>query len=1109
MAHHSKSPLRRSFSEHIKDSTNKAWNIIWKNTREKRLSEIEAKDACDWLKAAGFPQYSQLFEASLFPIDIEVVKNDHEFLDQDATESLCRRLKTLNKCAMMKLEIGRERRKSDDSEDEDPCAISSKWTFQRHSKQWSRVEALELFHPENLCLPSSPCLKTVDCDDIFPELEEKQEVSSVHSSSSSSAGSDSISLPKSSEMHITDFETSRSSSRCSSIKLPSADTSFSGPPSPSELSSFGTDEKVTQKFSKTRGKGLLKKMERLRLRSSSQKRNNQQKCRPFISAPVLQEGFDEEKMRNLNCVDVAELDETFLRQNPSYSSQTCSSSSQSENSSTVSTPSPVLRTRSQTLSRNRDGMYMGSFDSAQPPCRSISQQNFINEKCQHDHLLFQIPQGHKPGTFPKALQHGIVSPIDTSVNWRTGSFHGYRRSRFGRDSRVSSSKEIDCRHDSHDDLDNRMSIYDNIPGALVHLNNGEVADAADDDVFAELDDVMEHVNGLQRLVNKWSEKFSDEGESDSANDSASPYPSSPKDIHLEIEKHLGCVNEETQASNLDVTEKSVSDLDQSVMHYKRDSGVGSSLTHSNRQQRLCWQGELNLNPQNLHLQIDSQSAAQLNLLQKLALLKLTTLMDKYSPSSKQGWNWTVPKFIRKMKAPDYKDQVVFGVPLLLNMQRTGHLLPKGILQAMYFLRSHCLDQVGLFRKSGVKSRIQALREMNESCPDGVSYEGQSAFDVADMVKQYFRDLPEPLLTTKLCESFLHIYQFLPIDQQLPAVQSAILLLPDENREALQTLLFFLCDVVACVNENQMTPTNLAVCLAPSLFHLNTLRRESTTSRVSQRKYSLGKPDQRDLSENLAAAQGLSHMIAECTNLFLVPEQWVEQCQSLPINQDFQTECDDSPNNSDWYLNIKATLQGSLQNMLKEGKEKFKGWISCSSVEHVEIMYKKIDDNHPLRVWKVSTEVDKTPEEILKHLLREHHLWEKDLVQSKVIENLDDETEIYHYTIRSEFSHPARDYTVLRTWQTDTQTGMCLLAATSVDIKEAPLIGVRANVITSQHLIEPIGATKSKLSYVCRIDTRGRTPEWYNKVFGYHCAAELLKIRDSFTVPDAEPRETKI
>lgn len=66
--------------------------------------------------------------------------------------------------------------------------------------------------------------------------------------------------------------------------------------------------------------------------------------------------------------------------------------------------------------------------------------------------------------------------------------------------------------------------------------------------------------------------------------------------------------------------------------------------------------------------------------------------------------------------------------------------------------------MGLFRKSGVKSRILALREISENSSDALIYEGQSAYDVADMLKQYFRDLPEPVLTNKLSETFLQIYQ---------------------------------------------------------------------------------------------------------------------------------------------------------------------------------------------------------------------------------------------------------------------------------------------------------------------------------------------------------------
>lgn len=32
-----KMPLQRSFSEHVKDSTNKAWDVFWRSVRERRL----------------------------------------------------------------------------------------------------------------------------------------------------------------------------------------------------------------------------------------------------------------------------------------------------------------------------------------------------------------------------------------------------------------------------------------------------------------------------------------------------------------------------------------------------------------------------------------------------------------------------------------------------------------------------------------------------------------------------------------------------------------------------------------------------------------------------------------------------------------------------------------------------------------------------------------------------------------------------------------------------------------------------------------------------------------------------------------------------------------
>ncbi|NXF05585.1 RHG07 protein, partial [Smithornis capensis] len=819
------------------------------------LAEIEAREACDWLRAAGFPQYAQLFEDMQFPIDVKTVRKDHEFLDGDAIESLFRRLNTLNKCASVKVEISHQRKRSDDSEDDEPCAISNKWAYERCSQRWSRIESLGGFSAEERASASaagSPTLKIISKEDsVFLDHGEKHDVSSIHSTSS--ADSDIVRSPKPFE----DVETSTSSSRCSSVKVPSLDSTFSCSPPPSEFLNITSEQKFFDKSPSKKRKSLLKKMEKLHLRSCNL-RSGQSKAKPIISEPVLLEGLNEEKMKMLNCVNISDLSGIQTKNNSSSSPR---SSNQSGNSSTVSTSSPVIKPGSSCEAR---GMFAEHMDSSKLLLwNDLSQQNLKNDTTLQKNLMFQIPQGHKPGTFPTALTDSSLSSADnSSVNWRTGSFHGCRRSR----SR-SGSKDPKGHNSSLSGSDNRLSVYDNMPN--FELDNLEAAHAGDDDVFSELNNVIADVNGLKKLVDQWTEKFSDEGDSDFSSDLTSLYPSSPKESSLEREDSEDKTAGETEGeSSLQLTIWVIHSCRQKTNRGDgNDPKLKQYLSCRHRQQH--WSVEESMNLESLSIQTDGQSAAQLARTQKLALLKLTALMDRYSPSSKQGWNWTIPKFIKKPKASDYKDKNVFGVPLLLNVQRTSHPLPNGILQALDYLRSHFLDQVGLFRKSGVKSRILSLREMNETNPNNVCYEGQSAFDVADMVKQYFRDLPEPIFTSRLCESFLHIYQYVPKDQQFQAVQAAILLLPKENREALKILLFFLRDVVAFVEENQMTPTNIAVCLAPSLFHLNSLRRDSSSSSTSQRKCSLGKPDQRELNENLAATQGLAHMIMECNRLFQV------------------------------------------------------------------------------------------------------------------------------------------------------------------------------------------------------------------------------------------------
>jgi len=85
--------------------------------------------------------------------------------------------------------------------------------------------------------------------------------------------------------------------------------------------------------------------------------------------------------------------------------------------------------------------------------------------------------------------------------------------------------------------------------------------------------------------------------------------------------------------------------------------------------------------------------------------------------------------MKRSKTPDYGDHVVFGVPLVVSQQRHGQPLPQCVLYAMRRLRRAAADAVGVFRKSGVRSRVAALREQLEADPGQFRH----CFDVTECI----------------------------------------------------------------------------------------------------------------------------------------------------------------------------------------------------------------------------------------------------------------------------------------------------------------------------------------------------------------------------------------
>nr|XP_055055649.1 stAR-related lipid transfer protein 8 isoform X2 [Misgurnus anguillicaudatus] len=1046
-----------------------------------RSTELEAKEACDWLRAAGFPQYAQFYEASLFPIEISAVRRDHEFLDHDSLKALCRRLMTLNKCAAMSLAVHFQcKQQSEDSEEDDACALSSRWAFQRESKTWSRLRTLS----PNPVIPGSrtATLRPSGSSDSVLSDNSLLDVTSLTSDLSAS----SLSLESTRETTSPDVATFSEVGVREDLSPVCVSTSQDENDEAGSSSSLLSITKKPKRPSRTF----------LRRRESVKKRDREKTTAPKSGSTVARH----QPPADLRCTSDTSL--------PGKTTSMCRTSKDVAWKSHTICRSNISQQVSLPLHKPRRGcLYLEDYQL------TWEMPKLTNQKCQQrkEDRVVHLPFDHKPGTFPKSLSIESIYPVSNSqspdhIDWAEDGD-------LSLDGSVSRSGSQDFLSSGFAKRRNSVSsigsIYDNVPEATGRQCN--TFDPGKDKTFEHLDDILKHVHGLQHNIDEWSRSLGiqppdQSNESESTADTTLPN-SLINSLNFD-ERSMSDVG--TTASDYDSAGNSMNE-GEGEMRERRDSGVGASLTRPSR--KLRWHSFQNSHRPSVtsaSLEINRQSAAQLNLLQKFSLLRLTAILEKHTDTGKHGWNWVVPKFMKRSKVPAYKDKHVFGVPPIVNVQRTGQPLPQSIQQAMRYLRSQCLEKVGIFRKSGVKSRIQALRQLNENSPDHVTYQGQSAYDVADLIKQYFRDLPEPVLTSKLTDTFLHIYQFVPAEQRLQAVQAAVILLPDENREVLQTLLYFLSDI-ASAQENQMTADSLAVCLAPSILHLNSSKKDGASPRLMSRK-GVAKPDHKDLSENMAATQCLSHMITECKKLFQIPHEMMLQSRNSYVAADAQplplhglgVNALGEP------VDYRGYLEDNIQCLLRETSERSKGWHHAHGPDNTELAYKKVGDGHPMRLWRVSVEMEAPPAVVLQRVLRERHLWDEDLLHSRVIETLENNTEVFHYITDSMAPHPRRNFIVLRRWCSDLPKGVCILVSSSVDHDNVQVeAGLRAVLLTSRILIEPCGMGRSRLTHYCRADIRGRSPDWYNKVFGHLCAMEVARIRSSFPVLLAHGPETKL
>ncbi|XP_061832198.1 unconventional myosin-IXb isoform X5 [Nerophis lumbriciformis] len=124
---------------------------------------------------------------------------------------------------------------------------------------------------------------------------------------------------------------------------------------------------------------------------------------------------------------------------------------------------------------------------------------------------------------------------------------------------------------------------------------------------------------------------------------------------------------------------------------------------------------------------------------------------------------------------------------------------------------------GIYRKSGSANRMKELHQRLENDPHLVCLEDYPIHTVTGLVKQWLRELPDPLMTFIHYNDFLHAVELPDKQEQLYAIYKVLEELPTANFNTLERLIFHLVRVCKEEAHNRMSPNSLAIVFAPCVL----------------------------------------------------------------------------------------------------------------------------------------------------------------------------------------------------------------------------------------------------------------------------------------------------
>ncbi|KAL3472651.1 hypothetical protein BJX99DRAFT_211608 [Aspergillus californicus] len=168
---------------------------------------------------------------------------------------------------------------------------------------------------------------------------------------------------------------------------------------------------------------------------------------------------------------------------------------------------------------------------------------------------------------------------------------------------------------------------------------------------------------------------------------------------------------------------------------------------------------------------------------------------------------------------------VFGLSLEELYARDGTAVPMIVYQCFQAVELFGLDVEGIYRLSGSANHISQMKALFDNDSSQVDYTNPESFhhdvnSVAGLLKQFLRDLPDPLFTSQAYSDFIDSARLDDDIQRRDSLHAIINNLPDAHYATLRALTLHLNKVQEHYTQNRMNAGNIAICFGPTLMSAN-------------------------------------------------------------------------------------------------------------------------------------------------------------------------------------------------------------------------------------------------------------------------------------------------